>query len=79
MGDCKSLKITEKYWGKFIFYQKTFLENTKYNFGFLKTFTESHCLTFITKYYLQFKRAERAHISTKTLKKTNQTLLKKER
>lgn len=47
MGDCKSLKITEKYWGKFIFYQKTFLENTKYNFGFLKTFTESQTMNIL--------------------------------
>lgn len=47
MGDCKSLKITEKYWGKFIFYQKTFLENTKYNFGFLKTFTENQTMNIL--------------------------------
>lgn len=47
MGDCKSLKITEKYWGKFIFYQKKFLENTKYNFGFLKTFTESQTMNIL--------------------------------
>lgn len=47
MGDWKSLKITEKYWGKFIFYQKTFLENTKYNFGFLKTFTENQTMNIL--------------------------------
>lgn len=47
MGDYKSLKITEKYWGKFIFYQKTFLENTKYNFGFLKTFTENQTMNIL--------------------------------
>lgn len=61
MGDCKSLKITEKYWGKFIFYQKTFLENTKYNFGFLKTFTESQTMNILQNIIYNL-RALKEHI-----------------